>query len=265
MKKNIISIISITFFFISMLFLIQYGSLYPAYFYGIPEKLNESENSNIKYEYLNNKKIKTIFLKGDSNKPVIIFFHGNYELIGNNYNYFEKINKKTKFNILMVEYNGYGNSEGYPSLKSTNKSIIEWLEKNQKFKEYIIWGKSIGSAHAYDFAMNNPIYSNKLIIQSGFLSPLNAITNNEKEAKLLSYLMFFDYEAKNKINEIIKNNNIKNILIIHGKEDLLFNIKYANETYNIFENKINTKKMFVNGGHNNIKIKEKELVEFLNL
>ena len=88
MKKNIISIISITFFFISMLFLIQYGSLYPAYFYGIPEKLNESENSNIKYEYLNNKKIKTIFLKGDSNKPVIIFFHGNYELIGNNYNYF---------------------------------------------------------------------------------------------------------------------------------------------------------------------------------
>ena len=138
------------------------------------------------------------------------------------------------------------------------------MEKNQKFKEYIIWGKSIGSAHAYDFAMNNPIYSDKLIIQSGFLSPLNAITNNEKKAKLLSYLMFFDYEAKHKINKIIKNNNIKNILIIHGKQDELFNIKYANETYNAFENKINTKKMFINGNHNNIKIEEEELFEFLN-
>lgn len=264
MKGNIIAVTLIILFFSIMLFLIQYSSLYPAYFYGISETLKESENSNIKYEYLNNKKVKTIFIEGNLNKPIIIFFHGNYELIDNNYDYFKEINEKTKFNVLMIEYNGYGNSEGYPSLKSTNKSIIEWLEKKQKFKEYIIWGKSIGSAHAYDFAMNNPIYSDKLIIQSGFLSPLNAITNNEKKAKALSYLMFFNYEAKNKINKIIKNNNTKNLLIIHGIEDELFNIKYAEETYNIFKNKINTQKMFINGEHNNIKIKEKELVEFLN-
>lgn len=264
MKENIIIVTLIILFFSTMLFLIQYSSLYPAYFYKIKETLKENENSNIKYEYLNNKKVKTIFIEGDSNKPLIIFFHGNYELIDNNYDYFKEINKKTKFNVLMVEYNGYGNSEGYPSLKSTNKSIIEWLSKNQKFKEYIIWGKSIGSAHAYDFSKDYPNYSTKLIIQSGFLSPLNAITNNEKKAKALSYLMFFNYEAKNKINKIIKNNNIKNLLIIHGIEDELFNIKYAEETYNIFKDKINTQKMFINGGHNNIKIKENELIKFLN-
>ena len=179
---------------------------------------------------------------------------------------FEIINRKTNLNILLIEYNGYGNSEGIPSLKNTNKNIISLLKKNnKKFNEYIIWGRSIGSAHAYDFTMNYPEYSDKLIIQSGFTSPVNAITDNNSISYLLKKLMFFDYEAKPKIEKIIENKNLKEFLIIHGVDDELFNIKYAKQKYEIFkENDIYAKKDFFKGDHNSFSFNEDILYSFLN-
>lgn len=262
--KNFIFHIVLIIFFFGFLYFIQLQALYPAYTNKLQEKITESENSIIKYEILNEKKVKTIFIEGKEDKPLIIYFHGNYELIDNYVYTFETINKDTQINILLIEYNGYGNSEGVPSLKSTNKNIIEWLSKNKKeFNKYIVWGRSIGSIHAYDFALNNPTYADKLIIQSGFLSPINAITNNDTLSNILKNIMFFDYEAKEKIKKIVENKNIKNALIIHGKQDELFNIKYAKQTYNIFkETNIKTEKEFFEGNHNTFKINKEKLYKF---
>lgn len=241
---------------------IQIKNIYPGANAKLEESvLNTNGNVIVKYKKLNNKSIKTIFIKGDIEKPLIVFFHGNYELIDDSVELFKNVAKNTGFNTVMIEYNGYGESEGSPNLKDTSKSVNEWLEteyinkysKTKEEQDFIIWGKSIGSAHALHFSKSYPKLVDHIVIQSGFMSPINAITDHKIFKPLLTKMLFWDFEADWKIEMIAKKSKLKSALVIHGDKDQLFHINIAKEIRDTFiENDIETEYIELDGGHNNL-------------
>lgn len=242
-KKIVSGFIYLILFLIGMYFY-QLTSIYPALVNKIDEGITESfDNVEINYEILNKKNVKTIFVKGDENKPLVIYFHGNYEIIDHYVNFFQGISHVSGVNVLMVEYNGYGNSEGRPSLEASSKSTFEWLNNNLAHKklktlkrqEVIVWGRSIGSAHALDFADRYTEYVDHIILQSGFMSLANAMTTNDILASIINPLIIGDYVAAPKIKNIVEKGYLKTATIVHGKNDKLFDVKYGRQLSEEFE------------------------------
>jgi pimeloyl-ACP methyl ester carboxylesterase len=92
----------------------------------------------------------------DSSKGLILYFHGN---AGNLQRWGEYAVDFTKlgYDILMVDYHGYGKSSGEPSeenLYADAKSVWEWSVKNIAYKKLIIYGRSLGSAVASNIAID---------------------------------------------------------------------------------------------------------------
>jgi predicted esterase len=257
LKKNFYFI----FFGIIFVWVYQTISLYPVIINNIkPTVFNTTNEFEVNYLSIDNNKIKTIFFKSHKeDNPVLIYFHGNYELIDHYVDLFNHVREDYDLNILMVEYNGYGDSEGFPSLKQNeinlNKAIEYYKEKdylqNEANQEYIFFGRSLGTAQALNFIYKNPDYKSKLIMLSGFMSPIDAITNNKYLNAYLSLMIFEDYMAEHKIKTISGYENLKSVVVIHGTEDDLFNIEVAKKMKETFEKEsVDTKYIEYEGGHN---------------
>ncbi len=133
--------------YVLIIFFLQNKILFP----GTSLKRSNSSFSKIKkfeINYLKTAfgKVETWFFKNKNNSlKTIIFSHGNYELIDNYINFSIKY-LELNFNILLVEYPGYGDSDGYPSEKNfeeTYTKAFDWLKKNQKQTSIIEFRKRI--------------------------------------------------------------------------------------------------------------------------
>lgn len=90
----------------------------------------------------------------------ILYFHGNAGNIGNRLPYAKMLYDKLKCNILLVDYHGYGNSEGTPSEKYLQYDALASLDylydrddinNNSiiyKYLEIIVFGRSLGGSVA---------------------------------------------------------------------------------------------------------------------
>jgi pimeloyl-ACP methyl ester carboxylesterase len=104
----------------------------------------------------------------------ILFFHGNGEIAAD-YDDFGQVMNERKINFLVVDYRGYGRSEGTPgagTMLADSHVILDftraWLRK-QRFKgPLIIMGRSLGSAPALELAAAHAGWIDGLIIESGF-------------------------------------------------------------------------------------------------
>lgn len=263
--KKIKSIVIKLIIFTVIFFTYQYISLYPALTNDInyeKYKITKYQDVKIKYFNIENNNIKTIFKDNGVDKPLVIYFHGNYELIDMNVKLLNNLfNDKASY--LMVEYNGYGNSEGFPSLNNTNNALSFVLNKyNLNKRKLTVIGRSIGSAHAIDYVSKNSKKVEKLVLISSFISPVNIISNDKKVYDILDKLMFFNYNLKNKVDNI-KNKDIE-VLLMHGKKDNMFPVNLVNDIQEIFKNKkIISHKLIVEGNHNTINLYNKDLLNFI--
>lgn len=90
----------------------------------------------------------------DSSKGLILYFHGN---AGNLQRWGEYAVDFTKlgYDIVMIDYHGYGKSSGKPSeetLYADAKAVLDWSQQSLKYKKLIIYGRSLGSAVASNLA-----------------------------------------------------------------------------------------------------------------
>lgn len=244
--------------------LFQYTSLYPVLFSNKEPFIKESKDIQVNYLTVEGNKIKTIYIEGKKEYPVVIYFHGNHELIDHNVIYLKNMLHKDGIGVLLVEYNGYGNSEGLPTLKRTNKAVLDALSFYKlNDKDIVVFGRSIGTAHAYDFVFNHSEIVSKLIILSGFISPVNIIETDHGRASKLDLLMFFNYNMENKIKDYTATKNI-DTLLLHGKNDGMFNVDVVPHMADILNKKrFITETIIFNGTHNNINIKKIDILKFI--
>lgn len=185
------------------------------------QAVGESKSTNIKAIYI-----------GDPTKintdTVILYCHGNkwhMDFYWQRAKLLAHTNGKNKYGLLMMDYRGYGLSEGKPSENGMYADVdacMKWLkDKGLTNNRLIIYGFSLGSASATELTANpRTLTPSKLILESPFGSAAIMV----QDASQLN--MPTDYFTDLKIDnaEEIKKVN-QPFLWIHGTNDNFLNYK----------------------------------------
>jgi len=114
------------------------------------------------------------FYAADHNKPTILFFHGNGEIVAD-YADIAPFYTAMGVNFLPVDYRGYGRSSGHPTVGSMLADagavfgfVRTWLADEGYAGPIVVMGRSLGSASALEIASTYPDAVAGLIIESGF-------------------------------------------------------------------------------------------------
>jgi hypothetical protein len=113
------------------------------------------------------------YLSASEEKGTILFFHGN---AGNISHRLFKVGGwlKRGFSVCLMDYRGYGKSEGKivhgEDLMRDAEAFFKWLreEKKQPYSKIILYGESIGSAPAVKFASEHELQA--VILEAPFTS-----------------------------------------------------------------------------------------------
>jgi len=181
MKDMLVKIVTWTLFiylaYCGLLFLVQRQMLFPRYLVETP-----GQNENIPFVEkiwieTGTGKIEAWFLPPDPvNKttpaPAVIFAHGNGELIDFWPHELKKFNG-FGVGVLLVEYPGYGRSQGTPSQKNIteafNRAYDVLIERQDVDpNKIILFGRSVGGGAVCALAVQRP--SAALILMSAFIS-----------------------------------------------------------------------------------------------
>ena len=171
-------------------------------------------------------KIETWFLPPESNRPspAIIFAHGNAEIIDM---WPETLNRFTQLGIgvLLVEYPGYGRSEGSPSQRSISETFVAAYDMLIKHKDVdsskiILFGRSIGGGAICTLAAQRP--SAMLILNSTFIS-IRSMASKYLVPGFIAPDPFDNLSVVGSYNEPV--------VIIHGKNDELIPYKHGLTLY----------------------------------
>ncbi len=101
-------------------------------------------------------------------KVALLWLHGNAGNIEIRRDLLEGL-RRLPANVLLIDYRGYGNSEGRPSeegLYRDARAAYDWLAKRLAPERIVIFGKSLGGAPACELAWQAPCGG--LIVQSSF-------------------------------------------------------------------------------------------------
>jgi hypothetical protein len=198
---------------------------------------------NVYIKTQDNIQINGWFIPCSHAKYTILFFHGNAGNIGLR---LEKIRllHDMNMNIFIIDYRGYGNSQGRPSeqgLYSDAKAAYDYLVNNLNIKtaEIIVYGESLGAAVAVHLACEAKVAA--LILEGAFSKSRDLA---EKYYPLIPSFLFSD-----KFNSLAK---IKKVsvpkLFMHSRTDEIVPFVLAKKLYNAADNP--KKFIELSGSHN---------------
>jgi hypothetical protein len=152
--------------------------------------------------------------------PNILFFHGNGEIVSD-YDDLGPTYVKMGINFLPVDYRGYGNSTGNPTVTAMMKDchaiftyVQNWLRDNDYTGPFVVMGRSLGSASVLELAANYKDRIDGLIIESGFayIMPLLKLLGiNVQDLGISKDVCFYNIDKIKTFN--------KPTLIIHAEND----------------------------------------------
>ena len=164
----------------------------------------------------------------DRNAPVILFFHGNGEVVAD-YDDVGPSYRQAGLNFLVTDYRGYGWSSGTPTSSTLlsdahvlYRELRKWLTDNGFRGDLFLMGRSLGSACAIELAAAHDDEISGLIIESGFAETLP-----------LARTLGVDLAAMGVKEEDTFNNTAKigtvtsPTFILHGQQDHLIPIWQA--------------------------------------
>ncbi len=115
-------------------------------------------------------------------KKVLLYLHGNGLNIGANINQSYRF-RQLGFSVLLIDYRGYGSSEGgFPNesqVYEDAETAYNYLVKQRQLSpiQILLYGHSLGGAVAIELAIKHPEAAG-LIVQSSFTSMADMVENN---------------------------------------------------------------------------------------
>ncbi len=230
-----------------LLFLLQRQMMFPRYMIGDPpEKTIEIPGFEKIWLDMPWGKVETWYFPpvaaGNASGPwpVVIYGHGNGELIDF---WPEMLQPFTQMGLglLLVEYPGYGRSDGKPSQKSITQTFIAAYEKitaraEVDAKRMILFGRSIGGGGICQLANQKP--SAALILMSTFTSARSFAT----QYLVPGFLVKDPFD-----NLAVVKRYSKPTLLIHGKYDEI--IRYSH-VIKLHQAAANSRLITYQSGHN---------------
>ncbi len=189
----------------------------------------------------------------DKEAPIIIFFHGNAEIV-TDYDDVGPMYQQQNINYAVADYRGYGWSTGSPLvstfLSDANTVFIQlrkWFRDNDYTGEIFVMGRSLGSACAIDVGVNNEEDLDGMIIDSGFAMTLPL-------AKVLGLdIEPFGITEEQTFNNGGKIENFKKpTFMLHGQLDQLIPVWQAEKLHNLCGAKARELQMIPGADHNSL-------------
>jgi pimeloyl-ACP methyl ester carboxylesterase len=172
--------------------------------------------------------IGTRFYLSDPKGPHLIFFHGNGEIAAD-YDEMAPFYLPYGLNLLVVDYRGYGKSQGRPAVGtllsdalSVFDQIYSTLRENERTGPVLVMGRSLGSAPAIEVAVKRQGKISGLIIESGFAQALPLLERLGIPVDALGLKEEYGFNNNRKITHINKPT-----LILHAQFDELIPLSEA--------------------------------------
>lgn len=188
------------------------------------------------------------------NRPSIIYFHGNGEII-HDFDYFAKIFDQIGVNLFVVDYRGYGWSKGEISLRSLHEDALKAADFFLKTigpaasgkNAPLIMGRSLGGAPASLIALERKDKFSGLILESTFADPvyLMDFLRIRRKGMEENLRRAFSPEIRLKKNDLP-------VLILHGTSDTLIDPKDAKINFAAIPHDRKKLKLIEGAEHNNI-------------
>jgi len=155
------------------------------------------------------------FLPAENSKQVVLFFHGNGGNISHRGDSLE-IFHSLGLNVLIIDYRGYGKSEGKVSEQGFYlDALAAWYylvnDRGYKTHNIIIFGRSLGGAVATQLATQ--VDEQGLIVESTFSSV------NDMASMMMPFISKLFYIRYNFNTEKIINQTGSPVLLMHSKDD----------------------------------------------
>ncbi len=154
-----------------------------------------------------------LFKSPDTTKGLILYFHGNRHSLERWGRYAADL-KDLGYDILMVDYRGYGKSSGIPSetgLYKDAEAVYGWAKKNYPDVPLIYYGRSLGTGVATHLATK--YLPQKLVLETPFDELKNVVP---------IYFRFLLHILPLR-HSFLNNDRISKItcpiLILHGNQD----------------------------------------------
>lgn len=201
-------------------------------------------------------KIGGLFFTRDPELPTLLLFHGNGE-ITHDYMQAAPDYMNCGVNLAVVDYRGYGFSDGSPSFgtlledsKIAYDGLRAWLQRNHLDTRIIVFGRSLGSACAAEIGANHPAGLQGIIFESGF-GDLFDIMNRLFGVGVLKGI------TRDKLARWSNDTRVKQftcpVLIIHGTDDVIIPVNQANVLHDAVPPGVYKRMVLIDGaGHNDI-------------
>ncbi len=190
------------------------------------------------------------FFKAPNARKVVLVCHGNAGNIADRV-ILALLLLKAGGSVFLVEYEGYGLSDGSPSiqgLKRDGQSAYDYLRKSYQPTDIIVYGESIGASFAVDIAKHNPVGG--LIMQSGFSSLYSVV-----RSKLPWFWLYPPIGFTEELDNVsyLHGKHVP-VLIIHGDSD--WSVPISESQTNFKEASIPKELVIVKGAdHNDLVLK----------
>lgn len=196
------------------------------------------------FELTNDDKMHGWFIPGDSDKPTVLFLHGNGGNVGHRIEHLQFLHS-LGVSTLIIDYRGYGRSTGAPSEQNFYEDAnvaYRWLVESKKVPagRIFLFGESIGGAVAIELATKYPCAG--LIIESSFTS-IREMARHAFPFVPTGILLRSDFNSIDKLSKISYP-----ILISHSPADDIIPFQFGQRLFEAAK----PPKQFVelHGGHN---------------
>jgi hypothetical protein len=192
-------------------------------------------------------RIHGLLLFHENPKGIIFYLHGNTGNLGR-WKYMAEEISRYGYNVLAIDYRGYGKSKGKRSEKIMHDDCFFCCRQiHQRFSDLplIVYGRSLGTGFATQLAVNHGAH--KLILETPFKNLLDVAA---------SYFPFLPMKLLLKYgfrSDLFLPKITCPVLILHGTKDRIVPYRSAIELYNCASPKQNVKMITIPGGrHNNL-------------
>lgn len=187
----------------------------------------------------NRKKIWAVYIGDTTNistptQKIIVYNHGNYlhmDYYWQRAKLLANAGGKHHFGVLMVDYQGYGLSEGEPSEKALYNDVeagINWLISQGMAldSQLVMYGYSLGTAPSTELTANprTTVKPSRLILEAPFASADVMVQDSSLLALPGSYVTNNKIDNANKIKKVSQP-----FLWLHGIQDSFLSIKTHGE------------------------------------